>query len=408
MTKKNFSTKRKILSGKQSDLISEEIQAIKEMLLSQQEEFVQYKETSEKKVKALIEENTELKIELNEIKDKNSKMEIEISRLNENLGRLENEKKINEDFIEEKKENRDRDKKENDYINIIKHLQKQLEESKRKNQEMNEKQNKESKNERSLYVKIINELKEKNINLEKEISITKEDLNKKEMKEKLIKEEEENKNSWKEFESNKINYEYKTKEKDKELNKINYKSKDDNNNYIKKIRDLSEQLNTANRELNYLKSKNNIISKLLDGQRSLIKDKLDEYKKVIEKLKEVINYYKKKMEEDDSKVKLFKEVEVKNKFLSDSKKALEKNIEELKAQKKKAEEEFREEMNKVESELGQMKCQYVDQAYEYELIIAKLKKYIDKLKSKLIKMGIKFKSKKENEFNQKEELYDIN
>ena len=228
------------------------------------------------------------------------------------------------------------------------------------------------------------------------------------MKEKLIKEEEENKNSWKEFESNKINYEYKTKEKDKELNKINYKSKDDNNNYIKKIRDLSEQLNTANRELNYLKSKNNIISKLLDGQRSLIKDKLDEYKKVIEKLKEVINYYKKKMEEDDSKVKLFKEVEVKNKFLSDSMKALEKNIEELKAQKKKAEEEFREEMNKVESELGQMKCQYVDQAYEYELIIAKLKKYIDKLKSKLIKMGITFKSKKENEFNQKEELYDIN
>lgn len=51
-------------------------------------------------------------------------------------------------------------------------------------------------------------------------------------------------------------------------------------------------------------------------------------------------------------------------------------------------------MNKVESELGQMKCQFADQAYEYELKLAKLNKYIDKLKGKLTKMGFKFRSKK--------------
>jgi len=115
-------------------------------------------------------------------------------------------------------------------------------------------------------------------------------------------------------------------------------------------------------------------------------------------IQEEINYYKKKMEEsntDDSKVKKFDELEAKNKFLSDNMKAMETNIEELKAQKKKAEEDFKEEMNKVESELGQMKCQFADQAYEYELKLAKLKKYIDKLKGKLTKMGFKFKSKKE-------------
>ena len=86
--------------------------------------FERYKETSEKKIKAYTEENTKLQNELNEIKDKNANMEAEISRLKESNERLENEKKINEDFIEEKKD--DEDRKETYYIKEIQNLQKQL------------------------------------------------------------------------------------------------------------------------------------------------------------------------------------------------------------------------------------------------------------------------------------------
>ena len=81
--KKASATKRRksiTAASGDSDLSPEEVQALKEVFMSQQEEFDQYKETSEKKIKAYTEENTKLQNELNEIKDKNSNMEIEISR----------------------------------------------------------------------------------------------------------------------------------------------------------------------------------------------------------------------------------------------------------------------------------------------------------------------------------------
>ena len=157
-------------------------------------------------------------------------------------------------------------------------------------------------------------------------------------------------------------------------NKFKNENKNEYNKVTKTIRDLTNQLNNANSELNDLKSKN--ISVTLDEMLDdpLLEDQLDESKETIEKLKKEINNYKKKMEESN-----------------DSMETMKKNIEELKAQKKKAEDE----MNKVESEMGQMRCQVADQFYDYELRLAKSKIYIDKLKAKLTKMGYKFKPKKE-------------
>ena len=65
-------------------------------------------------------------------------MENEISRLKDMADILENEKRANEEFIEEKKQKENI--KVDGYINEIKNLQKQLDETQRKNQEMNEKQ----------------------------------------------------------------------------------------------------------------------------------------------------------------------------------------------------------------------------------------------------------------------------
>ena len=74
---------------------------------------------------------------------------------------------------------------------------------------------------------------------------------------------------------------------------------------------------------------------------------------------------------------------------------MKKTIEELKNQKLKAEEDFKEEIAKVETELGKTKCDLATTVYEKEMVTTKYKRYIEKLKAKLSEMGFKFKSKKE-------------
>ena len=73
---------------------------------------------------------------------------------------------------------------------------------------------------------------------------------------------------------------------------------------------------------------------------------------------------------------------------------MKKNIEELKKQKVKAEEDFKVELERIEIELTQTKCELATAAYEKDMLDKKYKKYIDKLKDKLNSMGFTFKSKK--------------
>ena len=73
---------------------------------------------------------------------------------------------------------------------------------------------------------------------------------------------------------------------------------------------------------------------------------------------------------------------------------MKKNIEELKKQKLKAEEDFKVELDRIEIELTQTKCELAAAVYEKEVLDKKYKKYIDKLKDKLNSMGFTFKSKK--------------
>ena len=137
---------------------------------------------------------------------------------------------------------------------------------------------------------------------------------------------------------------------------------------------------------------------MLDDPSSLLEDQLDESKKTIEKLKEEIKYYEKQLEnnsKDNSKLKKFDELEAKNTFLNNTIETMKKNIEELKAQKQKAEEDFNLEMARVETELGQTKCELATTVYEKELLATKYKKYIDKLKERMSALGFKFKPKKQ-------------
>ena len=136
---------------------------------------------------------------------------------------------------------------------------------------------------------------------------------------------------------------------------------------------------------------------MLDDPTSLLEDQLDECKKTIEKLKEEIKYYEKQIEnsnKDNTKAKQYDELEAKNKYLNETIESMEKNIEELKNQKQKAEIDFKEELEKIEIELSKTKCELADANYEKEKLDKKYKRYIDKLKDKLSSLGFTFQSKK--------------
>ena len=124
--KKIAESKKAVVGG----LNEEEIQALKEEFLNQQEELDQLREESSTKLKQYIEENNSLLNEISELKDKNSASEFEISRLKETNERLENEKRINEKLLEEK--NLKEDNKINEFIGEIQNLQTQLEETQKK------------------------------------------------------------------------------------------------------------------------------------------------------------------------------------------------------------------------------------------------------------------------------------
>ena len=73
---------------------------------------------------------------------------------------------------------------------------------------------------------------------------------------------------------------------------------------------------------------------------------------------------------------------------------MKKNIEELKNQKKKSEDDFKLELNRYDNNMGQIKLQLATTTYEKEMMATKYRRYIDKLKKILISIGYKFKEKK--------------
>ncbi len=135
---------------------------------------------------------------------------------------------------------------------------------------------------------------------------------------------------------------------------------------------------------------------MLDGGTSLLEDQLDESKKTIEKLKEEIKYYEQQVEElkkDKIKAKRVDELEAKNNFLNNTIEIMKKNIEELKTQKKKVEDDLKAEIIRLQNNLGQIKLELATTVYEKGMQLARYRRYSDKLKDKLISLGYKFKEK---------------
>ena len=126
----------------------------------------------------------------------------------------------------------------------------------------------------------------------------------------------------------------------------------------------------------------------------MLKEQLEESKKLIESLKNENKYLEKNIKEKETKAKKAEEYVAKNNFLNNTIERMKKNEEELKNQKKKVENDFKEEIKKIENKLGQIKLELATTTYEKEMTITKYKRYTDKLKNKLISLGFKFKEKK--------------
>ena len=177
------------------------------------------------------------------------------------------------------------------------------------------------------------------------------------------------------------------------------KSEKENSNYVKKIHDLTSQLNAANTELEEYKSKNNAVSldEMLDNPSTSLEDQLDESKKTIRKLREENEYYEKQIDtlkKDSAKAKKYDELEAKNKYNENTIETMTNNINELKQQKKKAQEDFDKELEKVNLELTSVKCELAKANFDKDLVATNMQRYINKLKSKMVALGFKFKNKK--------------
>ena len=314
----------------------------------------------EEKIKSLKEEN-------DEYKDKISSMEFEISQLKESKERLENIKRINEKLLE-KNNSKEEKKIKNEFIVEIQGLQNKLEEIQKKSAENLLIQKEEFDNK-------IKELKKINSELENNISILKNDL--------ARKDEDRNKQ---------------IEEKDKKIQELIIKSQKENNNYVKKIYDLVNKLQTANSELNEYKNKSNLFTsdKTSDNPITNLQHQLDENKKMVIKLKEENDYYEKRIEsykEDSIKAKKYDELEAKFKYNEGITETIKNNINELKEQKKKEKSYFVNELTAINLELGTVKCELAKANYEKDIIVEKKQRYINKLKEKMEAFGIKFKPK---------------
>lgn len=148
------------------------------MFLSQQDEYEAYKKSSEEKIKNYSNDIDKLFAETKELKEKNAKLESDLSLKNDKIETLENEKRISEEKLLEKKQSEDI--KIKDFYSEIHSLETQLEESKQKNKEISEKQSEDSKIEREGYQKVIKDLKSENFELNNENKELKKNLEEKE------------------------------------------------------------------------------------------------------------------------------------------------------------------------------------------------------------------------------------
>ena len=424
----------------------DEVNELKDQLRNIEEEYELYKIDSDTQINKLSKEKEELQREQHELKSKLIDIENENQKLRDDITNLELEK----NQLEAEKMNiaADNDGR-NELIAEIEILQNKLQElrdSKDKSLMTTEQEKSAAINERKEIEALYTQVKDQKFELEKQLTAlrqssqrelnavtekAKNDLNQKqneinkisesltkaekatdaikreiEKKEKMLAEQKEELISLKkENENLKIINE-------KTIHEMQVKFDMEKNAMNTRMKELNHKLEDANKEINNLKqaqymSTNNgfNLEDVLEGgnDKEKIDDlqkQIDEKEKIIFQMKQEQKYYEKTINELKSTVAKFKadsaekeKFAAENKCLNGNIDAMKKQLDAFKAQREKAENEFKEEIKTQMDAAAAAKCQLGMISFEKEQEILKCKRYIKKLQAKLVSLGVVFGKK---------------
>ena len=164
--------------------------------------------------------------------------------------------------------------------------------------------------------------------------------------------------------------------------------------------DKSKKLEVALRELNELRVLGGQgeanINQMMEDPKQKLYDEIKECNKQIEnKDKEILELNTKLA---NYEIDTGNELEAQTAYLNNIIEEDKRNIENLKKQKAKEAEDFGEQIEKLEVEIGNYKCELATIQYDMDKKMVTYKKYVKKLQTKLESLGYKFKDKKSAAF----------
>ena len=188
-------------------------------------------------------------------------------------------------------------------------------------------------------------------------------------------------------------------EKDKELKLKEFKHEKDV--LLSELDDKNKKLEVALRELNEIRVKEGKgeanVEKMMEDPKQKLYDEIKKYKTEIEKNNKENNELKFKLANIEIDYK--NELEAQTEYLNNMIEGYKKSIENMKEQKEKIIKEFRQQIDKLEIEISNYKCELATIQFDNDRKVVTYKKYVKKLQTKLESLGFRFKEKIEKKDN---------
>ena len=394
--------------------LEEEIDNLKEKISDLKSEKDKIIDKYEDKIKALDTENNkyqdkiyDYETEIMNLKEKNKQYEIDEAK---NKGGADSEKEVEKLYKEE--------------IENLKNALNEAKESKKQIKEKAQEQRDSDVKEIQDLEKIVEDLKNEVSELKRTKQIIENERNNlKDRTDKLIKRNKELESVYggqNDQESILNNYKAKLDKKNYEIENLTAKCKEFKENldqYEKdkedkakefkhekdvlqsEVDDKTKKLEVALRELNEMRAKEGKgevnLDQVAEDPKQKLYDEIKDLKKQIEDKIKANTTLKNKI--DNFEIDKNNELEAQTGYLNAMIEGYKKTIESMKGEKSKTEDEHKDEVEKMEIEIGNFKCKIATLQFETDKKLFTYKKYVKKLQTKLESLGFKFKDKKKKE-----------
>jgi len=170
--------------------------------------------------------------------------------------------------------------------------------------------------------------------------------------------------------------------------------------FASEIEEKNKKIEIIYRELNELRAKEGKdeadITKISEDPKQKLYEEIKQLKSNLEKKEKETIELNNKLE--NYKINNKNELEAQNEYLKGLIEGYKQNIENLKEQKNKEKKDFVEQLEKLDMEMGNCKCQIAAAQYEADRKLINYKNYVKKLQRKLESLGFKFKDKNKKGF----------